>query len=158
MEKKLGRLSYTERDGAFRATPAVPRLPPPVLGRDGKITFPPMAGFGDLAPKPAPYVPAPATQGRMQFVPAAGSNLQHPMPVASPTVQVDVGGPSGDDGSYPATPRTPGSQPPTPRTPTSPITPLSQGDSEAREVGSKEFKLPSGGSWKDFKFVQRHLS
>ena len=110
-----------ERDPAFARTPAQPRLPPPVLGRDGKISFPPRAGFGDSAPQ-APAGPT----GRMQCVPASGQAAAQtpPAPAARPTVQVDVTAradpQSREERSYPTTPQTP-------TTPTTPATPGEHG-------------------------------
>jgi hypothetical protein len=117
----MERLCFSaEHDQAFARTPAQPRLPPPVLGRDGKISFPPCAGFGESAP-PAPYVPPSGPAARMQFVPASGQPDAH-NPPARPTIDVTaapVAAQDGGDSAYPATPKTPV----TPQTPTTPTTP-----------------------------------
>jgi len=120
----MERLCFDERDASFNRTTATPRLPPPVLGRDGKITFPQLAGFGERASRP--YVPPAPTQARMQFVPAGSSPAQPmPAPAEKPSVRVDISPhQSGQDGSQPPTPRTPT----TPQTPGTPLTPRSPGE------------------------------
>ena len=95
----MERLCFDDRDTSFHRTTPSPRLPPPVLGRDGKISFPPQA----QGTAPA------AAQGRMQFVPAGVTVHNAPPPVGRPSVQIDDAAPRRQ-------------HPPTPETPQSPMT------------------------------------
>ena len=99
----MERLCFDERDASFHRTTPAPRLPPPVLGRDGTISFPARAGFGgERAPPAHGMAPPAAAHGRMQFVPAGGSAARHePPPGGRPSVQIDLA-------ATPLTPRSPG--------------------------------------------------
>ena len=108
------RLSFDGRDEKFSKTTPNPRLPPPVLGIDGQITFPPQGFRGQTASAPS------AQHGRMQFV-SADSRAQTAERVAPDdrvSVQIDDRT-SRQDTSQPPTPRTPNA----PQTPTTPTTP-----------------------------------
>ena len=112
-------LCFDGRDEKFSKTTPSPRLPPPVLGRDGQITFPP-PGVGGQAEGAAS---APSAQhGRMQFVSAENrtQTAERVAPDDRLSVQIDDRT-SRQDTSQPPTPRTP-SAPQTPRTPTTPNT------------------------------------
>jgi hypothetical protein len=138
----MERLCFDERDTNFHRTTPSPRLPPPVLGRDGKISFPPIEGFGEKAP-PAQGT-APAAHVRMQFVPAGVTAHHAPRPSGRPSVQIDDAAPQRQPNhlahaSHPPTPQTPQSpmtevgtlssanKAQTPRTPQTPQTPQTPG-------------------------------
>ena len=107
----MERLSFTEeRDPAFAGTTAAPRLPPPQLTRDGKVIFPPCAGFGELAPRAPPYKPPPRQAPSFEPAGAAATHedgSQPPTP-RTPTTPIT---PSGDEGGN-FTPRSPELPPP----------------------------------------------
>ena len=128
----MERLCFDERDAAFHRTTASPCLPPPLLGKDGKISFPPQAGFGAQASH-APYAPPAAAHPRMQFVAASNPLAHAPPPVtARLTVQIDdheakLRAPA-DGAQMPQTPTTP-------NTPTTPLTPLTPGEGASAAWG-----------------------
>ena len=118
----MERLCFDDRDTSFHRTTPSPRLPPPVLGRDGKISFPPQA----QGTAPA------AAQGRMQFVPAGVTVHNAPPPVGRPSVQIDDAAPRRQHPPTPETPQSPmtevgalssANKAQTPRTPQTPQTP-----------------------------------
>jgi hypothetical protein len=94
----MERLCFDERDTNFHRTTPSPRLPPPVLGRDGKISFPPIEGFGEKAP-PAQGT-APAAHVRMQFVPAGVTAHHAARPSGRPSVQIDDAAPRRQLGAF----------------------------------------------------------
>jgi len=122
----MERLCFDDRDTSFHRTTPSPRLPPPVLGRDGKISFPPQA----QGTAPA------AAQGRMQFVPAGVTVHNAPPPVGRPSVQIDDAAPRRQHPPTPETPQSPmtevgalssANKAQTPRTPQTPQTPQTPG-------------------------------
>jgi hypothetical protein len=114
-------IRFDGRDEKFSKTTADPRLPPPVLGRDGQITFPPTGFRGQAASAPS------AQHGRMQFVSAdnRAQTAERGAPDDRVSVQIDdrTDRTSRQDTSQPPTPRTP-SAPQTPRTPNTLTAPL----------------------------------
>lgn len=112
----MERLCFDERDTSFHRTTPSPRLPPPVLGRDGKISFPPIEGFGERAPPAQGNAPA-AAHGRMQFVPAGVKAHHAPPPSGRPSVQIDDAAPRRQPHHFAHA-----SHPPTPQAPQSPMT------------------------------------
>lgn len=144
----MERLCFDERDTSFHRTTPSPRLPPPVLGRDGKISFPPPSVFYKLAP-PAHGAPA-DVYGQMHFVPVEITAHHAPPHAGRPSVQVDSASRRQPNdflhASHPPTPRTPqgsmteeetprsANNPQTPQTPQTPKTPGTPCSPDARRM------------------------